>query len=163
MSQEKACLKPHGDVEKLYVKKGAKQLPLDGKIVGTWKYAQVFSSQFSSSVLSPQSFSPSHFQALGMHRPLPHPNWRSSHVTFLQLFSSGKETTNDFQSLLFTTSLGGGILHQKGQVTPLSLQGAFFRLEKWLQLQPLKKTPPWSDRGSLRCLLSKEGARAGES
>ena len=23
-------------------------------------------------------------------------------------------------------------------------------------LQPLKKTPPWSDRGDLRCLLSKE-------
>ena len=33
---------------------------------------------------------------------------------------------------------------------------------EWLHLQPLKKTPPWSDRGSLRCLLSKGGARAGE-
>ena len=49
----------------------------------TWKYSQVLTPQLSpSSVESPQSFSPSHFQVRGMHRPLPHWNCEASQVTF---------------------------------------------------------------------------------
>ena len=39
--------------------------------------------------------------------------------------------------------------------------GCLFLNTNWLHLQPLKRTPPWSDMGSLRCLLSKEVAHSG--
>ena len=44
--------------------------------------------EFPSSLPSPQSFSPSHFQVIGIHRPLVQRNWLSSQVTLRQPVSS---------------------------------------------------------------------------
>ena len=44
----------------------------------------------------------------------------------------------------------------EGQIIALYVpQCVFLNRKNWLHLQPLKKTPRWSDRGDLRCLLSK--------